>query len=69
MARPKGSKNKSTDEKIVEIIEELKELDVDQEKLLEAIDEVDDLLSEPVKEPKKGRLLGYHPITGEEVWG
>ncbi len=65
MSRPKGSKNKENDERINEVISELKELDVDQEQLKEAIDEVDDLLSGEVEVKK---LVGYHPITGAEIW-
>lgn len=67
--RPKGSKNKTTEEKVQELIEEVKELKADEAEKAEVIDELDDLLSAPVKEEvKEKRFLGYHPITGAEVW-
>lgn len=55
MPRPKGSKNKQPTEEV-------------KEKLFTEITEVEkeeDLL-EPPKE--KRIFLGYHPITGAEVW-
>jgi 5,10-methenyltetrahydromethanopterin hydrogenase len=63
MSRPKGSKNKSEIEKI---IQEVKELSVDETQKQEAISELEDLFEEPKEEARK--LAGYHPITGEEVW-
>jgi hypothetical protein len=51
MARPKGSKNITNDQEVV---------DNDQ------ISEDKNLVKEP--EPKKKVLIGYHPISGAEVW-
>lgn len=75
MARPKGSKNKSTEQKVAEIIEEVKELKADEAEKAEVIDELEDLLSSPKEEETvivssdgKGKLVGYHPITGAEIW-
>jgi len=68
MARPKGSKNKTNDEKILDIIEEVKELDVSEEAKLEAIDELDDLLGGNMAEVDGKKFIGYHPITGLEIW-
>jgi len=52
MSRPKGSKNKPQQE---ETSEQLQDLPEDSE-----------LLGETKEDNKK--LLGYHPITGAEVW-
>ena len=65
MPRPKGSKNKTEIEKIVDIIEEVKELDISVSDKEEIIDELDDLLE--IKQTS-GRLVGYHPVTGVEIW-
>lgn len=61
MPRVKGSKNKPKDQEVV---------DTDQ------ISEDKNLVKDPIKEPiqvkdpeqKKKILIGYHPITGAEVW-
>lgn len=55
MARPKGSKNKPTDEKELQI-------NIAEDPIL--FDE--ELISKPI--PKNKILIGYHPITGDEVW-
>ena len=82
MPRPKGSKNKTTEQKVAELIEEVKELKADEVEKAEAINELEDLLSSEVeisvKEPEvvaeikpastEKIFVGYHPITGEEVW-
>lgn len=82
MPRPKGSKNKTVNQKIEELIEDVQSLPADEAEKAEAIDELEDLLSPEVeisvKEPevvaeitpssKKKIFLGYHPITGVEVW-
>lgn len=80
MARPKGSKNRSVKDKIDDLIEDIKELPGGEKEKQEAIDELDDLLEvktevivtpevvaqiNPIKEKK---MIGYHPITGVEVW-
>lgn len=80
MPRPKGSKNRSVKDKIDDLIEDVKELGLDAKETAEAIDEIEDLLEvktevivteevvaqvQPVKEKK---MVGYHPITGKEVW-
>jgi hypothetical protein len=68
MPRVKGSKNKTVDQKVEEIIEAVKELPVSEVEKAEAIDQLDDLLGAKV-EPKKDKIMvGYHPITKEEVW-
>lgn len=51
MARPKGSKNKNTEDLAVK-------LEIAKEHIEEP---------EPT-EPKPRVFLGYHPITGEEVY-
>ena len=54
MARPKGSKNKPTEEKPQEIEQE-----------------TEDLLGTPESEPQPPKVkkpIGYHPISGAEVW-
>lgn len=75
-----------TDKVVTEAITSINKLDLDPKEKMEAIDELEDLLSvaeevetvvevtedqvaqiKPVKKEKK--LLGFHPITGEEVWG
>lgn len=66
MPRPKGSKNKTLNEKIEDLIEDVNELDVDAGEKAEAISELEDLLDSPNNSEKK--LVGYHPISGEEVW-
>lgn len=79
MPRPKGSKNKTTAQKVEDLIEEVKELPVSEKEKAEIVDELDDLLevSVEVKEPevvaqinpvKEKKFVGYHPITNEEVW-
>lgn len=50
--------------KVLDIIEEVKALDVDSIQKEEAVKELEDLLGG--SEDKV--LLGYHPVTGEEVW-
>lgn len=52
MGRPKGSRNKP----------QIEETPVQEETVLED----SELLGETPKKPKKP--LGYHPVTGEEVW-
>lgn len=52
-----------TNEKIEEMIQEIRELPGDAKEIAEAIDALDDLL-----EPPKKIFLGYHVITGEEIW-
>ena len=75
MSRPKGSKNKSINDKIEDLIEEVVNLPVDAAEKQEAIDELEDLLASPeipeeiTPATAKGkRFLGYHPISGLEVW-
>lgn len=89
MGRPKGAKNKTIDEKVQDIIAEVKELKGDDTQTAEAIDELEDLLlgdvpsdipeyeeptgsnvqiELPIKLPKTGTLLGYHPATGAPVY-
>lgn len=65
MARPAGSKNKTKDQ-IDEMIAQVKELDVNEEEKQEAISELEDLLGSIPSEGRK--LIGYHPITGSEIW-
>ena len=62
MGRPAGSKNK----KIEEIISEVEELGLDSKETMDVVHELEDLL-EPVEEVKK-KLVGYHPVTGVEIW-
>jgi predicted DNA binding CopG/RHH family protein len=64
MARPKGSKN-VVKEDIDNMIANIRELDADETQKDEAIEDLEDLLEAP---KRKKTLLGYHPITGEEVW-
>jgi hypothetical protein len=82
MPRPKGSKNKTVNQKIDELIEDVQKLQVDEAEKAEAIEELEDLLSPEVeisvKQPevvaeikpasKDKIFVGYHPITGKEVW-
>ena len=43
-------------------------LPVDDQQKAEAINELNDLL-EPAKQENKDKIfVGYHPITGAEVW-
>jgi len=61
MARPKGSKN-------IKKEENMHHVEPTDEDLL-GTDETEKIPVEDKKETKsKGRLLGYHVITGEEVW-
>jgi hypothetical protein len=55
MARPKGSKNIPKDQEVV---------DTDQI-TIDPILVSEDLVQE---KPKKKVLIGYHPISGAEVW-
>ena len=64
MARPAGSKNKLK-EQIDEIISEVRNIDANETEKQEVISELEDLLEAPVKEKK---LIGYHPVTGSEIW-
>ena len=72
MGRPLGSKNKALADKVSDIIEEVKGLKADETEKAEAIEELEDLLSpaktEEVSSDGKGKLVGYHPITGAEIW-
>jgi hypothetical protein len=69
MPRPKGSKNKTAQDKVVAIIEAVEKLPLDEKEKAEAIDQLDDLLESPVDESKTDKIfVGYHPITGTEVW-
>jgi len=69
MARPKGSKNKTQEEKVIAIIDGVSNLKLDEEEKQEAIDELEDLLGDPLYPVKEGKVfLGFHPITGAEVW-
>jgi hypothetical protein len=79
MARPKGSKNKTTQQKVEDIIAEVKELPADATEINEAVAELEDLLDTKIEvtpdvvaqikpEPKEKKFYGYHPITGAEVW-
>ena len=69
MPRPKGSKNKTVNQKIDELIEDVQKLQVDEAEKAEAIDQLDDLLESPVDESETDKIfVGYHPITGAEVW-
>jgi hypothetical protein len=52
MARPKGSKNIPKDQEVS-----------DSDPILVSED-----LLHPEPEPKKKVLIGYHPISGAEVW-
>jgi len=53
MPRPKGSKNKSINQKIDEIIEDVQKLNVDSEEKSEAIEELLDLVVPEAKEEYK----------------
>jgi hypothetical protein len=57
MARVKGSKNKPKDS----MPQELQDFFSDDQ-----ISEDKNLVKDP--EPKKKVLIGYHPISGAEVW-
>jgi hypothetical protein len=72
MPRPKGSKNTKKEELISKVSQES---GIEPEKLerlpVSEIKKIDDLVpdSELLGEDKKDKiLLGYHPITGAEVW-
>jgi len=78
MPRPKGSKNKTINDKIDKMIEDVQKLSVDEVEKAETIDELESLLGTefvvtkevkavivPVKEKK---FVGYHPITKEPVY-
>ncbi len=58
MARPKGSKNKPRPEE-----PSADELLGEQPK-----EEIEQAVKSEVKEEKPKRMVGYHPITGKEVW-
>lgn len=68
MARTKGSKNKTTEDKVQDMIDEVKELPISTQDKAEIIDELDDLLGPKSETSKEHTLVGYHPITGEEIW-
>lgn len=69
MARPKGSKNKPVEAKVEEMIAKIQALPVDETEKAEAIDELEDLLDTPIKEESsEKKFIGYHPVTGKEVW-
>lgn len=51
--------------KIEDIIKDVENLDAPAEEKLEAIKELQDLIAPPTKEKI---FVGYHPITGAEVW-
>lgn len=68
MSEEKSKKPKSTKSKVSKVIAVVQSLPVDEQQKAEAIEELNDLL-DPVVEKKEGSLfIGYHPITGEEVW-
>ena len=62
MERTKGSKNK-INEKLEEIVEEVQAIEVSEEEKAQALKELDDLFL-----PEKKKFIGYHPITGIEIW-
>jgi len=51
--------------KIEDIIKDVESLEAPAEEKAEAIKELQDLIAPPKKEKT---LVGYHPITGAEVW-
>ena len=51
--------------KAEDIIEEVKKLEGDETQKAEAIKELEDLIAPP---EKAKIFVGYHPITGAEVW-
>ena len=51
--------------KIEDIIKDVESLEAPAEEKAEAIKELQDLIVPPKKEKT---LVGYHPITGAEVW-
>jgi predicted esterase len=51
--------------KVEDIIKDVEKLDAPAEEKAEAIKELEDLLDAP---SRKAIFIGYHPITGEEVW-
>ena len=57
MARPKGSKNIPKDSMPKELQDFFNDDQISEDK---------NLVKDP--KPKKKVLLGYHPITGVEVW-
>lgn len=59
---------KKTKSKVKKVIAVVQSLPVDDQQKAEAINELNDLL-EPAKQEKKDKIfVGYHPITGAEVW-
>lgn len=59
MPRPKGSKNKK--EEIVEVVT------VEEDLLHTDVVVTDDVVAQ-ITPTKEKTLLGYHPITGVEIW-
>ena len=51
--------------KIEEIIKDVEKLEAPAEEKAEAIKELEDLIATPKSEKI---FIGYHPITGLEVW-
>jgi hypothetical protein len=72
MPRPKGSKNTKKSELVSKVSQES---GIEEEKLerlpVSEIKKIDDLIPDVDllgEEPKERIFLGYHPITGVEVW-
>jgi hypothetical protein len=51
--------------KVEDIIKDVEKLDAPAEEIAEAIKELEDLIAPPASEKI---FVGYHPITGVEVW-
>jgi hypothetical protein len=69
MTKFKESKNKTFQTKVTTNIEAVSKIPLKEEEKAEAIDQLDDLLDLPVEKPKADKIfVGYHPITGAEVW-
>lgn len=59
---------KKTKSKVKKVIAVVQSLPVGDQQKAEAINELNDLL-EPAKQENKDKIfVGYHPITGDEVW-
>jgi len=69
MTKFKESKNKTFQTKVIATIQAVEKLPLDKKEKAEAVDQLDDLLDLPVEKPKADKIfVGYHPITGAEVW-
>jgi hypothetical protein len=81
MPRVKGSKNKPKDQKVVDTDQISEDKNLVKDPIKEPIQVFDSISSSPLtpviraaieiakkNETKDKVLLGYHPITGAEVW-